>query len=510
MEDGLLSLKWNNHKSTFFHILSEVRGKHTYTDATLACEGKFFPVHKLVMSTCSDYFAEIFEKTPCKNPVVVLKDIKKSDLEALLDYMYIGEVDVRQSELAGLIKAAECLRIKGLAVPDEDPTKAQKKGPSSVPERREDSPPAKRKRRDSGGDRGRIPSPTISRGSSQSSSHPPSASSVPSQAPSQLSSVPESHVPSQSMPPPPSVSQETRHVDSGRGRQDSHLQQSQSQHTSQISSLRPSADTSSLRSPPSGGPESSHPSITSPRSSDQSILPVQMIKVEVDDADNSGAKDSHGDREDGSEMDGDEEETSNDFSEYQSHGGEIEKEEHDQMDSYGADQIPGPSGLQGAPPVLSWGEEGEAGFPHNLFGGDDPAAQQALCDMPESRLACSSQQQVWPNLHSSESHARSGQSQQTFSRSSESQMLPPSYPRVVESSRLQGYSRGQEIAVVEHFKRLFQCPYCEQKMTSKGSLVRHIRSHTGERPYKCNYCTYAALQKSDLDRHTRNRHRDQI
>ncbi|XP_053630131.1 longitudinals lacking protein, isoforms H/M/V isoform X26 [Cherax quadricarinatus] len=459
MEDGLLSLKWNNHKSTFFHILSEVRGKHTYTDATLACEGKFFPVHKLVMSTCSDYFAEIFEKTPCKNPVVVLKDIKKSDLEALLDYMYIGEVDVRQSELAGLIKAAECLRIKGLAVPDEDPTKAQKKGPSSVPERREDSPPAKRKRRDSGGDRGRIPSPTISRGSSQSSSHPPSASSVPSQAPSQLSSVPESHVPSQSMPPPPSVSQETRHVDSGRGRQDSHLQQSQSQHTSQISSLRPSADTSSLRSPPSGGPESSHPSITSPRSSDQSILPVQMIKVEVDDADNSGAKDSHGDREDGSEMDGDEEETSNDFSEYQSHGGEIEKEEHDQMDSYGADQIPGPSGLQGAPPVLSWGEEGEAGFPHNLFGGDDPAAQQATLNV-EKPFAC---------------HFC------TYS----------TYRRDHLNTHLRTHTG----------EKPYQCPHCSYAATVGNNLKKHIRTHTGEKPYLCPHCPYSASRNSSLQRH---------
>ncbi|XP_045598521.1 protein tramtrack, beta isoform isoform X10 [Procambarus clarkii] len=479
MEDGLLSLKWNNHKSTFFHILSEVRGKHTYTDATLACEGKFFPVHKLVMSTCSDYFAEIFEKTPCKNPVVVLKDIKKSDLEALLDYMYIGEVDVRQSELAGLIKAAECLRIKGLAVPDEDPTKAQKKGPSSVPERREDSPPAKRKRRESGGDRGRAPSPIIPRGSSQSSSsHPPSTSSVPSQAPSQLSSVPESHVPSQSMPPPPSISQETRQIDSGRGRQDSHPPQSQP-HPSQISSLKPSPE--SLRSPPSGGPESSHPSITSPRSSDPSLLPVQMIKVEVDDGDNSGVRDSHGDREDGSEMDGDEEETSNDFSEYQSHGGEIEKEEHDQMDSYGADQIPGPSGLQGAPPVLSWGEEGEAGFPHNLFGGDDPASQQAgrgVAAVDECRLP------LPPFL------SRLG--------------LPGASVLPQASSMIDAGEMGD----LEMGGRRHLCGVCGRGFRLANDLRRHLRIHTGEKPFHCPHCPYRASQKQSVNRHIRTVHAD--
>ncbi|XP_042232909.1 longitudinals lacking protein, isoforms H/M/V-like isoform X17 [Homarus americanus] len=479
MEDGLLSLKWNNHKSTFFHILSEVRGKHTYTDATLACEGKFFPVHKLVMSTCSDYFAEIFEKTPCKNPVVVLKDIKKSDLEALLDYMYIGEVDVRQSELAGLIKAAECLRIKGLAVPDEDPTKAQKKGPSIVPERREDSPPAKRKRRESGGDRGRAPSPPIPRGSSQSS-HPPSTSSVPSQAPSQLSSVPESHVPSQSMPPPPSIAQEARHIESGRGRQDTHSQQSPQQpHPSQISSLRPSPDPSSLRSPPSGGHDSSHPPTASPRSSDPSLLPVQMIKVEVDDADNPGAKDSHGDREDGSEMDGDEEETSNDFSEYQSHGGEIEKEEHDQMDSYGAEQIPGPSGLQGAPPVLSWGDEGEAGFPHNLFGGDDPAAQQA----PRGGLAAVM------------AAVRRG-----------STLQAGSVGLADREASCMGRIRDVDGRPIEGGIKPFVCGWCPYRALRRGDMKKHLRTHTGEKPYLCPSCAFRSADSSALHRHIRARH----
>ena len=58
----------------------------------------------------------------CKHPFIILKDIKSDELESLLSYMYIGEVNVVQEKLSGLIKAAECLRIKGLAVPDEEPS----------------------------------------------------------------------------------------------------------------------------------------------------------------------------------------------------------------------------------------------------------------------------------------------------------------------------------------------------------------------------------------------------
>ncbi|KAG0723553.1 Longitudinals lacking protein, isoform G [Chionoecetes opilio] len=152
--EELLSLKWNNHRTTFIHILGVLRDKQAYTDVTLACDGKFYSVHKLVLSTCSDYFCAMFDKTACKSPVIVLKDIKSEDLEALLDYMYLGEVNVRQSDLASLIKAAENLRIKGLAVPDDEPPNKSSGGGSmaSRGELRRDggmgSPPAKRKRRE--------------------------------------------------------------------------------------------------------------------------------------------------------------------------------------------------------------------------------------------------------------------------------------------------------------------------------------------------------------------------
>ncbi|RXG52064.1 Longitudinals lacking protein, isoforms H/M/V [Armadillidium vulgare] len=154
MEDGLLSLKWNNHKTTFFEILKLLRDKANFADATLAVEGKFYQVHKLVLSTCSEYFSEIFERTPCKSPVIVLKDVRCQDLESLLDYMYMGEVNVNQTDLALLLKTAECLRIKGLAVPDDDPIRHSsasvhnKSHSLNADDVTKDIPPAKRRKED--------------------------------------------------------------------------------------------------------------------------------------------------------------------------------------------------------------------------------------------------------------------------------------------------------------------------------------------------------------------------
>ena len=125
--------------------------QESYSDVTIACDGKFYPLHKLVLSTCSEYFEEMFEKTSCKNPVIVLKDIQYEEFEALLNYMYIGEVNVLQEKLSGLIRAAECLKIKGLAVPDESPSDDEKSAPPRRIERTRysESPKPKRRKRES-------------------------------------------------------------------------------------------------------------------------------------------------------------------------------------------------------------------------------------------------------------------------------------------------------------------------------------------------------------------------
>ncbi|KAK7067722.1 hypothetical protein SK128_008438, partial [Halocaridina rubra] len=58
--------------------------------------------------------------------------------------------------------------------------------------------------------------------------------------------------------------------------------------------------------------------------------------------------------------------------------------------------------------------------------------------------------------------------------------------------------------------RPHSCPLCPYRATTRDSLARHIRTHTGERPFKCSFCPYRAIQKSDVDKHIKRRHKESL
>jgi hypothetical protein len=60
---------------------------------------------------CSPYFQRIFSENPCKHPVIVLKDLRGWEVQAIVDFMYKGEISVVQEQLSSLIKAAESLQV---------------------------------------------------------------------------------------------------------------------------------------------------------------------------------------------------------------------------------------------------------------------------------------------------------------------------------------------------------------------------------------------------------------
>lgn len=57
----------------------------------------------------------ILQENPSKHPIIILKDVAYSHLQAILEFMYAGEVNVSQEQLPAFLKTADRLKVKGLA-----------------------------------------------------------------------------------------------------------------------------------------------------------------------------------------------------------------------------------------------------------------------------------------------------------------------------------------------------------------------------------------------------------
>ena len=52
----------------------------------------------------------------------------------------------------------------------------------------------------------------------------------------------------------------------------------------------------------------------------------------------------------------------------------------------------------------------------------------------------------------------------------------------------------------------FPCQYCGKTFTQRGNCARHVRFHTGERPYHCQVCYETFARKDDLKYHQTTKH----
>lgn len=95
-------------------VFKQMLDNQAFVDCTLACEGKLIKAHKMILAACSPYLHTILEENTSKHPIIFLPHLKYTDIRALVDYMYCGEVYISFGHLPSLLKAAEVLRIKGL------------------------------------------------------------------------------------------------------------------------------------------------------------------------------------------------------------------------------------------------------------------------------------------------------------------------------------------------------------------------------------------------------------
>ena len=52
----------------------------------------------------------------------------------------------------------------------------------------------------------------------------------------------------------------------------------------------------------------------------------------------------------------------------------------------------------------------------------------------------------------------------------------------------------------------FSCTMCDKAFNQKNALVVHLKKHTGEKPHECPFCNYAFSQKGNLKTHIQRAH----
>ncbi|XP_029056109.1 uncharacterized protein LOC114882997 [Osmia bicornis bicornis] len=135
-------LRWNSYHSNMQNSFPSLLDSEQFVDVTLACEGRSLKCHKMILSSCSDYLADLLRENPCQHPIILMKDLKFWEVEALVKFMYRGEVNVAHDKLPQLLNAAEALQVKGLAGPN--PSSQNPKPPLLIPQSKPVSQPVPR------------------------------------------------------------------------------------------------------------------------------------------------------------------------------------------------------------------------------------------------------------------------------------------------------------------------------------------------------------------------------
>lgn len=104
-----------NQGSGLSSAFAQMYKDETLVDVTLSCGDHQIHAHRLVLSACSPYFRNMFEKqaNPFHYPIVNIDNIYIEDMKLVLEFMYRGEVMIPHDRLANVLRCATSLEVEG-------------------------------------------------------------------------------------------------------------------------------------------------------------------------------------------------------------------------------------------------------------------------------------------------------------------------------------------------------------------------------------------------------------
>ena len=115
MHQEKYNLTWNSYEHHLRETLSDLLSSNSFSDVTLICDDKKkISAHKNILSACSPVFKDIFETDQNPKSVIYLRGINSSEMESIVQFMYLGEVSFFEDKIQDLLSVARNLQIKQL------------------------------------------------------------------------------------------------------------------------------------------------------------------------------------------------------------------------------------------------------------------------------------------------------------------------------------------------------------------------------------------------------------
>ena len=108
------TLTWDAYSDHLRDMMKEMMNDD-FADVTLVTEDKkHIRAHKNILSTCSPVFKDIVKLDNSPKQIIYLRGINFSELESIMQFMYLGEATLYEERMKEFLSVAKSLEIKEL------------------------------------------------------------------------------------------------------------------------------------------------------------------------------------------------------------------------------------------------------------------------------------------------------------------------------------------------------------------------------------------------------------
>ena len=126
----LKKMKWDSFDSHLLASQKDLYFTKQFSDVTLVSDDIVqIKAHKTVLSSTSSIFKQLLMINATSNPILYLKGVKYTELEAIIQFIYTGEAQVYENRIDFFLDASKDLTIKEL-------NKAEPAGESEITDKK--------------------------------------------------------------------------------------------------------------------------------------------------------------------------------------------------------------------------------------------------------------------------------------------------------------------------------------------------------------------------------------